>query len=365
MKILHVYKDFDPPVRGGMERHMALMCRYQRQWADVQALICSRSLFTRTAERDGTQVVEVGEWGRFQSTPVAPFFPLHLRRLKADVTVLHVPNPNAEISWLLARPRGKLIVRYHSDIVRQATAMKAYGPLQQNFLAKADIILPTSQTYMDSSSTLRSLREKCRVVPLGIIAQEFQSPDPARVAQLKEQYGAPYVLFSGRHRYYKGLEYLVRAAGNINAKIVIAGEGPETNKLKSLAIELNTNIEFPGALDQDDLIAHLHGCYAFAFPSIERSEAFGISILEAHACAKPVVSTQLGTGVEFANLHDRTGLNVPPKDAPALAQALNRLLDDPELATRLGEQARIRVENEFDAQRVARQEFEIYQEISE
>ena len=101
MKILHVYKDFDPPVHGGMERHIALMCKYQRQWADVEALTCSRSLKTQTVDRAGTRVTEVGEWGRFQSAPASPTFPWHLGKTDADIVIVHVPNPTAEIGWLL------------------------------------------------------------------------------------------------------------------------------------------------------------------------------------------------------------------------------------------------------------------------
>ncbi len=364
MKILHVYKDFDPPVRGGMERHIALMCRFQRQWAEVEALMCSRRLRTRRVVRDGTPVTEVGEWGRFQSAPVAPMFPWHLRRMRADVVVIHSPNPTAEVSCLLARPRGRVVVRYHSDVVRQAAAMRLYKPLLMRFLRESAIILPTSEPYLDTSPYLAAVRDKCRVVPLGIVAEMFAHPDAARVAALRTAYGGDFVLFSGMHRYYKGLPWLVRAAGAIRAKVVIAGDGPERSACMALAKELGVDIAFPGSLEHDDLVAHLHACAVFAFPSVARSEAFGISILEAHACGKPVVATRLGTGVEFANLDGVTGLNVPPQDAQALAEAINALLADPERARAMGVRARERVLRDFDAEAVARMEFDIYQEIA-
>ena len=119
---------------------------------------------------------------------------------------------------------------------------------------------------------------------------------------------------------------------------------------------------FPGALTQADLVAHLHACAVFAFPSVERSEAFGISILEAHACGRPVVATRLGTGVETANLDGVTGVNVPPGDPAALAEALNALLSDPARRAGLGANARARVRAEFNAERVARMEYELYLE---
>ncbi|GMU92813.1 MAG: glycosyl transferase [Candidatus Hydrogenedentota bacterium] len=361
---MHVYKDFDPPVHGGMEHHMALMCRYQRQWAEVEALTCSRSFRSRVVERDGTRVTEVGEWGRFQSAPVSPLFVPYMKQARADVAVLHVPNPTAEIAWLLARPRAKLVVRYQSDVVRQATAMRFYGPVQSRFLRAADLIIVASPQYLETSRTLRPVRGRCRVVPLGVLAEDFAAPDWARVDALRREYGGGFVLFCGRHRYYKGIEYLVRAARDIHAPVVIAGDGPERLRCEALARELDADVFFPGPLSRDDLVAHLHACEVFAFPSVERSEAYGISMLEAHACGKPVVSTTLGTGVEFVNLHGQTGWNVPPRDSEALASAINRLLDDERLREEMGAFAKRRVETEFNAEHIAQTEFELYQEVA-
>lgn len=363
VKILHVYKDFDPPIHGGMERHMALMCRFQRQWAEVEALTCSRSPWTRVAWRDGTRVTEVGELGRFQSAPVAPTFPWHLKRLKSDVVVVHVPNPTAEVAWLLTRPSGRLVVRYQSDVIRQAAAMRVYAPVQRRFLFQADVILPTSDQYLASSPALEALRGRCRVVPLGILPEDWAHPNLERVAELRRAYGGGYVLFSGRHRYYKGLEYLVRAAKHIDVPVVIAGDGPERRKCEALANELGANVRFPGTLSHQDLVDHLHGCEVFAFPSCERSEAFGIAMLEAHACGKPVVATRLGTGVEYVNLDGQTGLNVAPKNPMALADAIVKLLADDALRHRMGTFARGRVMSEFNAETVARREFDLYREL--
>ncbi|MDZ4858267.1 MAG: glycosyltransferase [Candidatus Hydrogenedentes bacterium] len=363
MKIVHIYKDFDPPIHGGMEHHMALSCWYQRQWAEVEALTCSRSWRTRVVEREGTRVTEAGEWGRFQSAPLSPMFVPHVGRLRADIAVVHVPNPTAEIAWLLARPAAKLVVRYQSDVVRQASAMRLYAPLQRKFLARADLILVASEQYLNTSGMLRQFRDKCRVVPLGILPDEFAVKRPGEVEATRARYGGRFVLFSGRHRYYKGLEYLVRAAKDINAPVVIAGEGPERSRTEALARDLGVPVDFPGALTHDELVAHLHGCEVFAFPSIARSEAYGIAMLEAHAAGKPVVATTLGTGVEFVNLDGKTGLNVSPRDAPALASAINRLLADNALRAEMGTFAKHRVETELHAETIARAEYVLYQEL--
>lgn len=342
---------------------MALMCRYQQEHAEVSALTCSRSLRTQHTIRNGIPVLEVGEWGRLQNSPLAPLYPYHLMKAKADITVFHSPMPTAEVSWLFPFKKGKMIVRYHSDVVRQAAAMKIYKPLLVHFLKKADLIIPTSEPYLKTSPYLGLFKEKCRVVPLGIVAEEFQDVDSVKVESIKASTNRPIVLFTGRHRYYKGLEFLVKASNDINGTVIITGEGPQTSELKAMANSIHSDIRFTGKLDQSDLVAHLHACDVFAFPSIERSEAFGISILEAHACGKPVVATALGTGVEFANLHEKTGLNVPPKNSKALAEAINCLLDDPDTRMSMGNFAKNRIENDFHAKSIAEQELALYEEV--
>lgn len=341
---------------------MAMLCRYQRQWAQVEALTCSRSRATQVIDHAGTPVTEVGEWGRLQNAPIAPSFPWHMRRLRADVTVIHMPNPTAELGWLLAGCPGRVVVRYHSDVVRQARAMTVYAPVQMQFLRRAAMILPTSEPYLASSDTLRPFVDKCRVVPLGIEVERFQHPNPEAVLALRNAYGDRFVFFCGRHRYYKGLQHLVRAAIDIRVPVVIAGEGPETPALKSLAEGLGVPVHFPGALSHEALVNHLHAASVFAFPSVARSEAFGLSILEAHAAGLPVVATRIGTGVEYANLQGETGFNVPPGDPEVLAEVVNALLTDEERRARYGAQARARVETEFRAEEIARAEFECYRE---
>lgn len=365
LKILHVYKDFDPPVQGGIEGHVARCCRYQQAWGDVSALTCSRSWYSRVVEHDGVRVTEVGEWGRFLGAPVSPRFPEFLRREHADVTVIHIPNPTAEIAWLLARSSGALVVRYHSDVVRQARSMRFYGPIQQRLLARATLILPTSPQYLATSTTLAPHRARCRVVPLGIDAAAFQQPDAERVAELHRKYPEPFVFFCGKHRYYKGLDTLVAAAPAIKAPVVVAGDGPERPRLEAMAGELGGQVHFPGALSHKDLVAHLHACALFVFPSTARSEAFGVSIMEAHAAGKPVVATRLGTGVELINEDQQTGLNVAPGDPGALAEAVNALLDNPGRRNAMGLAAQIRVTSKFDGGQCAKEEWLLYQEATQ
>ena len=342
---------------------MARTCHYQQAWGEVSALTCSRTWRSRQVVHDGIAVTEVGEWGRFQHAPIAPLFPWYMRRAKADVTVLHLPNPTAEVAWLLAGCPGTLVIRYHSDVVRQARAMQFYGPIQQAVLRRAACILPTSPRYLETSATLAPHRDRCQVVPLGIDVGTFQQPDEGRVAALKRAYGGAFVFFCGKHRYYKGLQVLVDAAAQIGAPIVIGGDGPERASLMTAASGKGVAIYFPGALSHEELVNHLHACALFVFPSIARSEAFGVAIMEAHAAGRPVVATRLGTGVEYINVDGETGYNVESNNPSALAESINTLLADPAKAHELGTAARCRIEAEFRADVIAEREWQCYQEI--
>jgi len=343
---------------------MALMCRHQRAWADVEALTCSRSWRSRTVEHDGTRVTEVGEWGRFQSAPASPLFPWQMRRHAADVMVVHVPFPTAEIGYLLSRPRGALVVRYQSDIVRQAAAMRFYSPAFHAFLRKADAILVASPQYVETSETLQPHRDRCQVIPLGIEPDDYPAPSEATVRDLRKRYGGEFVFFCGRHRYYKGLDVLVSTASRIEAPVVIAGDGPDRARCEALAKEGGGHVRFVGALSEAELVAHLHACGLFAFPSVARSEAYGISMLEAHLCGTPVVATKLGTGVEFVNEDGKTGMNVPPNDSVALSEAVNVLMADSVRRESMGAYAKARVHESFTAARIAKAEFDVYQEVA-
>ena len=98
-------------------------------------------------------------------------------------------------------------------------------------------------------------------------------------------------------------------------------------------------------------------------PSVESSEAYGLVQLEAHACGKPVISTNLPTGVPFVNKDGVSGLVVPPKDVAALADALSRLLGDDALRLKLGAQAKERFENEFAMDVMIERLLDVYKEV--
>jgi rhamnosyl/mannosyltransferase len=367
-RIVHVYKDYWPPVLGGIERSINWMVHGCADAFDITVLVNSRDGTTRERTDGPIRIIEVGQWGRLQSAPIAPSFPLWLRRLRADLWHFHIPNPTGDFSYLLARPRGRVVATYHSDVVRQKMALRLYGPFLRAFLRRCDAVMPTSPRLVESSPFLREVREKCRPVPLGMPLAPFAAtPERANAAReiRRRHRGMPLLVFVGRLRYYKGLHFLVGAMRALpHVQFLVVGEGPEGPRLRRLAEELGVaeRIHFLGELDDEATISHLHAADIFVMPSHLPSEAYGLSQIEAMACGKPVVCCDLATGVPWVTQDGETGIVVPPADEEALAAAIAKLLGDSALRFRMGEAAYRRAHAEFSRERMAERIKAVYAE---
>src|SRR5215470_13687914 len=119
MRIVHLFKDFYPPVVGGIEQHMRVLCAGLASKADVSVLVPSRSWRRIEETIDGVHVVRTPELGRWLSTPLCPGMSAELRRLSADLIHLHFPNPAGDLAYLLSGCRAPVVMTYHADVVRQ------------------------------------------------------------------------------------------------------------------------------------------------------------------------------------------------------------------------------------------------------
>jgi len=375
MKILHIYKDMYPPITGGIEKHIHLLCHLsQENGLDVEVLIANRKNKTEISFEDTIKITKVAQLGRFMSAPITPSLHHYIRKIKADIYHFHHPNPTAEIAYLLAGSPGKLVISYHSDIIRQALIMPLYKPFLHLFFNHASRILPTSENYLASSPILRHYKTKCTVVPLAINSDQFKANNDTlnKAHELKTKYpGQLHVLFIGKLRYYKGLGVLINAAKLTKGiHFWIIGKAPKVkqeaeylNLVKSL--NLDSHVHFLGELSDHDLLPYLYACDVFCLPSIERSEAYGLVQLEAHACGKPVISTDLNTGVSFVNQHMKTGLIVKPKDPVDLAKAFEYCINHPQEMLDMGKYAKVRVEKEFSTTLMFKKVKEVYDSVLE
>jgi rhamnosyl/mannosyltransferase len=351
MKILHVYKDYYPVV-GGIENHLRGLAEAQAaRGHDVTVLVTSRDRHGHVEQVGGVRVIFAARLASVASTPLSAALFTALGRERPDIAHLHVPYPVGELAQSLAGHARRTVLTYHSDVVRQRTLLRFYAPLLRRTLARADAILATSPRYVETSPFLAPIAARCTVVPFGIDVPRFQSPDPARVAALRAEYGQRLILFTGHLRYYKGVDTLIQAMPAVAGRVLLAGGegGPRQAALEARARALGAaeRVTFLGRQTESELIDLYHACDVFTLPCVERSEAFGVVQLEAMAAGKPVVSADVGTGVAWVNQDGVTGLVVQPRDVGQLSAALNRLLDDADLRTRLGAAARARVEAEF------------------
>ena len=221
---------------------------------------------------------------------------------------------------------------------------------------------------MQDVPALAAYRAKCVVIPYGLDPDRYQPTAAvrARADALRERAGGPILLFVGRLVPYKGLDVLLRALPGLEAQTVIVGDGPLRGALETMVRELGLGdrVQLAGEVTDEERLAWLHACAALVLPSTTRQEAFGMVQLEAMLCGRPVVSTDLPTGVPWVNVHGETGLVVRAGDAASLRGALDRLVDDADLRQALGAAARARALNMFTADRMCAAALALYQEMT-
>ena len=371
MKILHVYKDYYPPVKGGIEGHLNLLCNgLKSKGVDVQVLVSNVKNKFKLESLNGIPVAKAPQWGRLFSAPLTPMFHFYLRRYgpAADIIHFHHPNPTAEFSYLLTNLKKKVVVTYHSDIIRQDKLGKIYSPFRDALLSASHRIIASSPNYIDTSKILHKFRDKCTVIPYGVNVERFAlNSDLSRVNEIKENNNhRPIILYVGRFRYYKGLHILIPAIKKVSAKLMLIGTGPEEDRIRMLVQEhhLQDRVLFLGELSDNDVNAYYKACDVLVLPSHLRSEAFGIVQLEAMSCKKPVVSTELGTGTSFVNLNQKTGIIVKANDVNALSDGLNFIINNPEKGTAFGNYAYNRVVKSFTVQQMVDRTLQLYEEVA-
>lgn len=339
MRVLQVYKDVHPFVRGGIERYIHDLSAFLVERGHrVTVLVAGRGMEERNVS--GFRVAGYPCMGRLLSNPVSPGLGRIMESIEADAVHFHVPLPSAVMARLLSGSRTPYIVTYHSDIVRQAFLMPLYGPFLRRFLRGADRVLATSPVYRNTSPYLSGL-SNTEVVPIGTDTSIFT---PAA-----EGSDGSYALFVGRFRRYKGIEVLLRAWREFpDRRLVMVGGGPLEGLVSGAVRRHRLNIAVERDPDDCRLLELYRNAGLLILPSTMRSEAFGMVQTEAMACGVPVVSTDLPTGVPWVNQHGVSGLVVPPGDPRALAEAV-RKLDDPAIRQRLSKGALRRAREEFDS----------------
>jgi glycosyltransferase involved in cell wall biosynthesis len=369
VKILHLSK-FYPPDKGGLEHVVARLAEGAAAAGhDVRVVSATGSSWLRPPNqrvteppRGGVTVVRLATHGIYWSQPIAPGY-LAAARWPADVVHVHHPHPLADLAVLLG-VRAPVVVTHHSDVRRQVIARPIYGPLARSVLKRAGAVLVATRANAAVSRDLDGFEGKVRVIPFGVDADRFHPRShPQRPTRFPAEGAVG--LFVGRLVGYKGLDVLIRAVSGTALKIVVAGDGPLRSQLEqqARAAGVADQVIFAGDVPDELITSYFQSADYFVLPSTTPAEMFGIALVEAMACAKPVISTSLPTGVREVNAADVTGLEVTPGDHVALRAAMERLASDGELRQRMGAAARARVEERFTLRHMVDAHLRVYADL--
>lgn len=367
MRVLHFFKSYWPEVFAGVGRAIDAIAQTTGSH-DVEHHVLSINDDGKceTPHFHGQHLHKARRSFLIYSTDFSKDALLQYRRLAAesDVIHLHFPWPFMDVAHLLSFTRKPTILTYHADALAKPALQMIYKPLEKLLLSRVDRIVATSPNYLASSKVLPRYAHKTDVIPLGLDPAIYPDVDPKLSERWQKQLGSEFYLFVGALRHYKGVEYLLDAAKLTDLPIVIAGSGRMEDTLQSMKHQRKlSNVTFLGDITEDDKIALLSLCKAFVFPSNKRSEAYGLSLVEAAMMGKPMITCELGTGTSFVNRGGETGLIVPPDDPRKFANAMLEIDEDPHLGTKLGEAAKRHFDETLHAKYMGEQYLELYQRV--
>ncbi len=368
MKILQLGKFY--PIGGGVEKVMYdlllglsekgiscdMLCAYDGKGSkkihitDNNNIICTNTLLKKYATMISLQMVTM------------------LRSIASSYDIIHIhhPDPMAALALRLSGYKGKVVLHWHSDIVKQKKLLSLYMPLQNWLIHRADLIVGTSPVYIAQSHHLLQVQNKCTSLPIGIPPI---TPDELKVAIIRQRYPGKKIIFSlGRLVHYKGYRYLIDAAKLLddNYIVLIGGTGALRQELQNQidANGLDERVKLLGRVPDEDLPAYYGACDVYCLSSIMKTEAFAIVQIEAMSCGKPVVSCNIvGSGVPWVNADGVSGLVVEPENARALADAIQRITRSETLYRQLSEGARQRYHQLFRIESMIDNCYALYQQL--
>ncbi|ENY9560521.1 glycosyltransferase [Escherichia coli] len=341
MKVLQICKYF-PPVFGGIEQvAYDISDGFLSEYNIPVDVFCVNDINKDIVENSGYNITRCGIIGRLFSTPISLSFFKHWKKIrnKYDIIHLHLPNPLAVLALFLFRSRSKIIIHWHSDIVKQKKLLFLFKPFQTWILKRCDKVIVTSPIYGENSVALKNYQNKLICIPIGI-EKERLPENELFLSEMKNKFHGKKIVFSlGRLVYYKGFDYLIDAAKYLPEDIVIliGGQGELYEELNAFIknANLGDKVHLLGSISFDKLSSYYKLCDVFCLPSIHKSEAFGVVQLEAMSYKKPLVSTDIpGSGVSWVNLDGYSGVVVQPKNSKLLAAGIVHVLENKDVMSK-------------------------------
>jgi rhamnosyl/mannosyltransferase len=354
MRILHLAKYYWPR-SGGMERVVQGLAEGAANLGHQVEVVAVETIGRAgNVGRQRSSVTRAFSLAALGSQEIAPGY-IAASWKRADIIHVHHPHPLADVACLMRAGRTPVVVTQHADGRRSL-----YRPVTRLVLRRAAAIVVPSRAHLALSNELAGHEAKVEIIPFGIDQSRWEVVPPPPPG------APPRAIFIGRLLAYKGLDILLRALERVpDLRLDIVGSGPEGPRLRTLAqaLAITDRVRWYGEYPDEDLPRRMADADFLVLPSVTVEEMFGLVVLEAMAAGRPVLTTAVPSAVREVNLPGVTGLEVPLRDVPALAQALETLSHDPELRRRMGEAGRKRVAEHFTQSAMAEKHIGLYERI--
>ena len=354
---------------GGVSSVVRNLALYlHRRGHEVFFFYAGKSTFTKTrVTKAGFTGFELNlqMWFRERSSLLRPIFLLVrfpvvmyqlmriIQRKHIDIVNIHYPVEYGVFFAFCRRLISFCLVTsvHGAELFPGGKRRESYSRRTRFLLKSSDRVVAPSQRYRaDVAAVFPFLEKRLIFIHNGVDLEELQFPSGGKMRQVQ----GSYLLCIAMHNVKKGLDVLLRAFALLqntapSLKLVLVGDGPLRGELERLALSLGLadTVQFLGLRGRDEVARLLHGCEVFVLPS--RSEPFGIVVIEALACRKPVVATTAG-GIPEIIENGKSGLLVEPDNPEALANALTNVLQNESLRLAIAQAGHVRVREKFSSE---------------
>jgi glycosyltransferase involved in cell wall biosynthesis len=384
MKILMVMPYFYPKI-GGVENYTYNIAKglvKKHKW-DVIIVTSNYEGKEYIIENiEGLKVYRLPYWFKISNTPINLFWFKQITNIckkeKPDLVNGHTPVPF--ISDVAAQVAKKFdipfILTYQNDLIKESKLLNFIILIYYHVLGykTGDIakkIITTSDYYSTISHFLKKYMHKVAIISPGVDINLYDSVKPKN-ALVQKYIDRKIVLFVGqldKTHAHKGLHLLIEAVSNAKQNIksiylIVVGKGDMINEYKAIALKygLKDNFEMITNADNKKLISYYKLANTVVLPSINKSEGFGMVLLEAGACKKSVIGSNIG-GISYAIQNNKTGLLVTPGDINNLEHTITKLLLDKNLSTKLGEAGYSRIKSQFTWDSQIEKTYKLFQSL--
>jgi len=373
MKVLHIGKYFSPFL-GGIENFMLELLTQQSKSNNITAIVHHHETEKKVLieSQSNIKVIRVPINGIVAYSPIAPLFGYYLnQQLNNDPPdILNIHMPNLSAFWclvLISARKIPWVVHWHSDVIGSSPDLKIkllypfYRIFERLVLKKAKKIIVASPSYAKTSKPLKDFIKKVEVIPLGLSDKLIKSPPSVKVSESLK------LLMIGRLTYYKGHGVLLKAIAKLqqDIKLIIVGVGELEKQIKEdiKSLDLVHKVELLGQVSASQLEKELGNCDLLCLPSIERTEAFGVVLLEAMRAGKPCLVTDVpGSGMSWVVQDGVTGFIVKHNDVDSLAEKLGAIAENKPILTELGVNGRKRFKDVFSIKSVSQKISRLYED---